>query len=119
MKMLSRLTPTNTTMKHQASAPSSEVSPEPVPPETTMFDLLPPALVMVAGAALLGLVRGHWRALLVLGTPLVDDRIELSLEYSPQAHFYIRESAALYLREHGAAAIFGPGTRITAAATSG
>jgi multicomponent Na+:H+ antiporter subunit D len=36
-----------------------------------MFDMLPPALVMLAGGALLGLARGHWRSLLVLGTPLV------------------------------------------------
>ncbi len=36
-----------------------------------MFDVLPPALVMLAGAILIGLARGHWRALLVLGTPLV------------------------------------------------
>jgi multicomponent Na+:H+ antiporter subunit D len=36
-----------------------------------MFDVLPPALVMVLGAALIGLARGHWRTLLVLGTPLV------------------------------------------------
>ena len=35
-----------------------------------MFDVLPPALVMVAGAAVIGIVRGHWRTLLVLGTPL-------------------------------------------------
>ena len=39
-------------------------------PETTMFDPLPPALIMIAGAVLIGLVRGHWRSLLVLGTPL-------------------------------------------------
>ncbi len=36
-----------------------------------MFDLLPPAFVMVAGAILIGLLRGHWRSLLVLGTPLL------------------------------------------------
>jgi multicomponent Na+:H+ antiporter subunit D len=36
-----------------------------------MFDVLSPALVMFAGAILIGLARGHWRALLVLGTPLV------------------------------------------------
>jgi len=36
-----------------------------------MFDVLPPALVMLAGAIFIGLARGHWRALLVLGTPLV------------------------------------------------
>ena len=36
-----------------------------------MFEVLPPALVMVAGAILIGLARGHWRALLVLGTPLL------------------------------------------------
>jgi multicomponent Na+:H+ antiporter subunit D len=36
-----------------------------------MFEVLPPALVMVAGALLIGLARGHWRSLLVLGTPLV------------------------------------------------
>ncbi|MBU2677200.1 MAG: Na(+)/H(+) antiporter subunit D [Gammaproteobacteria bacterium] len=36
-----------------------------------MFDVMPPALIMVAGALLIGLARGHWRNLLVLGTPLV------------------------------------------------
>jgi len=36
-----------------------------------MFELLPPALVMVAGAILIGIARGHWRSLLVLGTPLL------------------------------------------------
>ncbi|MBT8083229.1 MAG: Na(+)/H(+) antiporter subunit D [Gammaproteobacteria bacterium] len=36
-----------------------------------MFDVLPPALVMVAGAVMLGLVRGHWRTGFLLGTPLV------------------------------------------------
>ncbi|MGB5511726.1 MAG: Na(+)/H(+) antiporter subunit D [Woeseiaceae bacterium] len=36
-----------------------------------MFDVLPPAFVMVAGALLIGLARGHWRSLFVLGTPLV------------------------------------------------
>ncbi|MGB5333715.1 MAG: Na(+)/H(+) antiporter subunit D [Woeseiaceae bacterium] len=35
-----------------------------------MFEVLPPALIMVAGAILIGLARGHWRSLLVLGTPL-------------------------------------------------
>ena len=36
-----------------------------------MFELLPPALIMVGGALLIGLVRGHWRSMLVLGTPLL------------------------------------------------
>ena len=36
-----------------------------------MFEWLSPALIMVAGAALIGLVRGHWRSLVVLATPLV------------------------------------------------
>jgi len=36
-----------------------------------MFELLPPALVMVTGAILIGLGRGHWRTLFVLGTPLL------------------------------------------------
>ena len=36
-----------------------------------MFEVLPPALIMVAGAILIGAVRGHWRSLLVLGTPLL------------------------------------------------
>ncbi len=36
-----------------------------------MFDVLPPAIVMVAGAILVGLLRGHWRILFVLGTPLL------------------------------------------------
>jgi multicomponent Na+:H+ antiporter subunit D len=41
------------------------------PPETMMFEVLPPALIMVAGAILIGVLRGHWRSLLVLGTPLL------------------------------------------------
>ncbi len=36
-----------------------------------MFEMLPPALIMVAGAILIGLLRGHWRSVLVLGTPLL------------------------------------------------
>ena len=36
-----------------------------------MFDVLPPALVMLGGAVLIGLTRGHLRNLFVLGTPLV------------------------------------------------
>jgi len=36
-----------------------------------MFDVLPPALIMVVGAMLIGVARGHWRSLLVLSTPLV------------------------------------------------
>ena len=36
-----------------------------------MFDVWPPALIMVAGAILIGITRGHWRNLFVLGTPLL------------------------------------------------
>jgi multicomponent Na+:H+ antiporter subunit D len=36
-----------------------------------MFEVMPPALIMVAGAILIGLLRGHWRSVLVLGTPLL------------------------------------------------
>jgi multicomponent Na+:H+ antiporter subunit D len=36
-----------------------------------MFDVLPPAIVMVTGAILIGFTRGHWRTLFVLGTPLL------------------------------------------------
>ena len=36
-----------------------------------MFDVLPPALIMLGGAVLIGLTRGHLRNLFVLGTPLV------------------------------------------------
>ncbi|MDJ0918390.1 MAG: Na(+)/H(+) antiporter subunit D [Woeseiaceae bacterium] len=36
-----------------------------------MFDVLPPALVMVAGGILIGVARGHLRTLFVLGTPLL------------------------------------------------
>ena len=36
-----------------------------------MFEVWPPALIMVAGAILIGLVRGHWRTVIVLGTPLL------------------------------------------------
>ena len=37
-----------------------------------MFEVLPPALIMLAGAALIGLTRGHLRSLFVLGTPLIS-----------------------------------------------
>ena len=36
-----------------------------------MFELLPPALIMVVGAILIGILRGHLRATLVLVTPLL------------------------------------------------
>ncbi|MDJ0792980.1 MAG: Na(+)/H(+) antiporter subunit D [Woeseiaceae bacterium] len=36
-----------------------------------MFDVFPPALIMLGGALLIGLTRGHLRNLFVLGTPLV------------------------------------------------
>ena len=36
-----------------------------------MFDVFPPALIMLGGAVLIGLTRGHLRNLFVLGTPLV------------------------------------------------
>lgn len=36
-----------------------------------MFDVLPPALIMVAGAILIALLRGHARSVVVLGTPLL------------------------------------------------
>ncbi|MGB5689819.1 MAG: Na(+)/H(+) antiporter subunit D [Woeseiaceae bacterium] len=36
-----------------------------------MFDVWPPALIMVACAILIGFVRGHWRTVLVLGAPLL------------------------------------------------
>ena len=36
-----------------------------------MFDVWPPALIMVASAILIGFVRGHWRTVLVLGAPLL------------------------------------------------
>ena len=36
-----------------------------------MFDVFPPALIMLGGAVLIGLTRDHLRALFVLGTPLV------------------------------------------------
>ena len=35
-----------------------------------MLEVLPPALVLVAGAILIGPARGRWRDLVVLGTPL-------------------------------------------------
>ena len=36
-----------------------------------MFDLLPPALILLAGALLVGPLRGHWRSAAVLITPLI------------------------------------------------
>ena len=36
-----------------------------------MFDVLPPALIMLGGAVLIGLTRGHLRNLVLLGTPLI------------------------------------------------
>lgn len=38
---------------------------------TTMFDMLPPALIMLAGALLIGPTRGHLRSAVVLLTPLL------------------------------------------------
>jgi len=35
-----------------------------------MPELLPPAFILLAGAFLIGLVRGHWRSAVVLITPL-------------------------------------------------
>ena len=36
-----------------------------------MFEFLSPAIIMVLGAVLIGLARGHWRSLFVLATPLL------------------------------------------------
>ena len=36
-----------------------------------MFDLLPPALILLVGALLVGPLRGHWRSAAVLITPLI------------------------------------------------
>jgi len=41
------------------------------------------------------------RAKNVLGTPLVDDGIDLALDYSPAEWLYLMESRAIYLRELG------------------
>jgi hypothetical protein len=41
------------------------------------------------------------RAINVLGKPLVDEALQLSLEYDPQQHFYLMDSRAIYLREVG------------------
>jgi len=43
------------------------------------------------------------RAKKEVGTAIVDDALTLSLEYSPQRRLYLRETAALYLREVGSA----------------
>ena len=36
-----------------------------------MFDLLPPALILLGGALLIALLRGHARSAVVLGFPLI------------------------------------------------
>ncbi len=36
-----------------------------------MFDWLPPAMILLVGAALIGLVRGQLRALVILIAPLL------------------------------------------------
>lgn len=41
------------------------------------------------------------RAINVLGKPLVDEALQLTLEYDPQEHFYLMDSRAIYLREVG------------------
>lgn len=41
------------------------------------------------------------RAIHALGKPLVDESLSMSLVYLPQEHFYLVDSAALYLREKG------------------
>ncbi len=41
------------------------------------------------------------RAIRELGTPFVDESIQLSLDYHPQEHFYLMNSRAIYLRERG------------------
>jgi hypothetical protein len=38
------------------------------------------------------------RAKKVLGTPLVDESVDLRLAYAPQEHFYLMETAAVYVR---------------------
>jgi len=41
------------------------------------------------------------RARKALGKPLVDEAIDLSLDYQPQEFFYLKESMAIYLRQVG------------------
>lgn len=41
------------------------------------------------------------RAVNVIGKPLVDEALKLTLEYAPQEYFYLMDSRALYLREVG------------------
>lgn len=41
------------------------------------------------------------RAVKALGKPLVDEALQLSLDYDPQEHFYLMNSRAVYLREVG------------------
>ena len=36
-----------------------------------MTEFLPPALILLVGAILIGPLRGHWRSAIVLGTPLL------------------------------------------------
>ncbi|MHC5113297.1 MAG: hypothetical protein ACYTGP_02570 [Planctomycetota bacterium] len=45
--------------------------------------------------------RPFARAKKELGTPLVDETLDLALAYAPEDHFYVMASAALYLREAG------------------
>lgn len=41
------------------------------------------------------------RAINHIGKPIVDESVKLSLEYASSEHFYLMDSAAIYLREQG------------------
>jgi len=43
------------------------------------------------------------RARKALGKPLVDETLDLSMDYQPQEFFYLKESTAIYLRQVGQA----------------
>ncbi|MCC7291622.1 MAG: hypothetical protein IT449_06140 [Phycisphaerales bacterium] len=45
---------------------------------------------------------GKGRAIKAIGKPLVDETLQLSLEYEPQEWFHVINSWALYVREEGA-----------------
>ncbi len=46
-------------------------------------------------------IPGQGRAIKALGKALVDEDLEIRLDYEPQTHFFLMDTAALYLRPQG------------------
>lgn len=47
------------------------------------------------------ILPGQGRAIKAVGRKLLDEDVQLAFEYEPQTHFYLQDSAALYVREVG------------------